>query len=102
MTADDGSRAGYSGYFWERRSDGGTARCRGGIPRARDGRGSGWDNWGTLANRFTRIVVVADAVQGRPICGVGTGTWVATAGSLKGERGTFTFLGPGRERITLR
>ena len=110
MTADDGSRAGYSGYFWERRSDGGTARCQGRTyhgPATSDVRDAGsglvWiERWGTLAIRFTRMVVVADAVQGRPICGVGTGTWVATAGSLKGERGTFTFLGPGRERITLR
>jgi tRNA A-37 threonylcarbamoyl transferase component Bud32 len=110
MTAGDGSRAGYSGYFWERRVKGGAARCKGKTyrgPATSDVRDAGsgivWiERWGTLAIHFDRMVIAADAVQGGPLCGVGTGTWIATAGPFKGERGGFTFLGPGRERIILR
>jgi Protein kinase domain len=110
MTTDEGDRAGYSGYFWERRVAGGTARCQGRTYRGpatsdvRDaGSGTVWiERWGTFAIHFDRMVIAADAVQGGPICGVGTGTWIAAAGPLKGERGTFIFLGPGREKIILR
>ena len=60
-----------------------------------EGSGIIWlERWGTLAIRFARMLVVADAVQGAPICGEGTGTWIATAGPIKGERGEFTFRGP--------
>jgi tRNA A-37 threonylcarbamoyl transferase component Bud32 len=110
MTADDGSRAGYSGYFWERRVEGGTVTCRGKTYRGpatsdvRDaGSGSIWiERWGTLAIHFDRMAIAVDAVQGGPICGVGTGSWIATAGPFKGSRGEFTFLGPVPERIILR
>ena len=111
MAADDGSRAGYSGYFWERRVTGGTARCHGRTyqgPATSDVRDAGsglvWiERWGTFAIHFDRMLIATDGVQyGGPLCGVGTGGWIATAGPLKGERGEFTFLGPGRETIILR
>jgi tRNA A-37 threonylcarbamoyl transferase component Bud32 len=111
MTADDGSRAGYSGYFWERRVWGGTARCQGRTyrgPATSDVRNAGsglvWiERWGTFAIHFDRMLIATDGVQqGGPLCGVGTGRWIATAGPLKGEQGEFTFLGPGRETIILR
>jgi serine/threonine protein kinase len=110
LTATDGTQAGYTGYFWERRVRGGTAECKGKTydgPAISDVRNEGsgiiWlERWGTLAIRFARMLVVADAVQGAPICGEGTGTWIATAGPLKGERGEFTFRGPPPETITVR
>jgi tRNA A-37 threonylcarbamoyl transferase component Bud32 len=110
LTAKDGTRAGYIGYFWERRVRGGTAECKGKTydgPAISDVRNEGsgiiWlERWGTLAIQFARMLVVADAVQGAPICGEGTGTWIAMAGPLKGERGEFTFRGPPPEIITLR
>jgi tRNA A-37 threonylcarbamoyl transferase component Bud32 len=110
MTTEDGTRAGYSGYFWERRAGGGAARCQGKMYRGpatsdvRDGgSGSVWiERWGTLAFHFDRFLVIADAVLGGPICGEGTGTWIATAGPLKGERGEITFRGPSPESIILR
>jgi hypothetical protein len=46
-------------------------------------------------------MLAATGVQGGPICGEGVGTWIATAGPLKGERGEFTFRGPPPETITL-
>jgi predicted Ser/Thr protein kinase len=110
MTTEDGTRAAYSGYFWERRVEGGEARCQGKMYRGpatsdvRDG-GSGFvwiERWGTLAIHFDRFLVIADAVLGGPICGEGTGTWIATAGPLKGERGEITFRGPSPESIILR
>ena len=110
LIAPDGTQAGYTGYFWERRVRGGRADCKGKTydgPAISDVRNEGsgiiWlERWGTLAIRFARMVVVADAVQGAPICGEGTGTWIATAGPIKGERGEFTFRGPPPETITLR
>ena len=45
---------------------------------------------GHPGDSLDRMVIAADAVQGGPICGVGTGTWIATAGPFKGDRGTFT------------
>ena len=108
--APDGTQARYTGYFWERRVRGGKADCKGKTydgPAISDVRNEGsgiiWlERWGTLAIRFARMLVVADAVQGAPICGEGTGTWIATAGPLKGERVEFTFRGPPPETITLR
>jgi hypothetical protein len=110
LTATDGTRAGYTGYFWERRVRGGIVKCKGRTyegPATSDVRNEGsgivWlEGWGTLAIRFERTQLAADAVQGGPICGEGTGTWIATAGPLKGERGQFTFRGPPPETITLR
>jgi hypothetical protein len=121
MAAHDGSRAGYSGYFWERRVRGSIAnvKCQGKEyrgPAISDVRNAGsgllWiEGWGTLAIHFARMVVVVDTVQrgrndpARPLitCSEGTGTWIAIAGPLKGERGAFEFLGPPpRERIILR
>ena len=110
LTAPDGTKGGYTGYFWERRVRGGKAECKGKTydgPAISDVRNEGsgiiWlERWGTLAIRFARMLVVADSVQGAPICGEGTGTWIATAGPLKGERGQFTFRGPPPETITLR
>jgi hypothetical protein len=110
VIAGAGTRAEYRGYFRERRVAGGVATCKGRTykgPAVSDvldaGRGSIWiEKWGALAIHFARMVVVADGVQGGPICGVGTGTWIATAGPLKGERGEFTFLGPPPETIILR
>ena len=109
MTTDEGDRAGYSGYFWER-------RVAGELPGARDGRtegrpppmsatlaaapsgssaGAPWRStsigWSSQPTRFRAVPSVGSA-QAR-----GSLPW-----SLKGERGTFTFLGPGRERIILR
>ncbi|HEU0248193.1 MAG TPA: hypothetical protein VFR38_14015, partial [Gaiellaceae bacterium] len=110
MTATDGTRAGYTGYFWERRVPGGTVTCKGKTyhPPAtsvvrNEGSGIVWlERWGTLAIRNERGVLAADAVQGGPICGEGTGTWIATAGPLRGERGEYTFRGPPPETIDLR
>jgi hypothetical protein len=110
MTDRDGARAGYTGYFWERRVPGGTVKCKGKTyegPATSDVRNEGsgivWlEHWGTLAIQFERTQLAADAVQGGPICGEGTGSWIATAGPLKGERGVFTFRGPPPETITLR
>ena len=117
MAADDGSRAGCSGYFWERRVRGRIAKvkCQGKEyrgPAISDVRNAGsrllWiEGWGTLAIHFARMVVVVDTVQAATI-GTGlasaaarTGTWIVTAGPLKGERGAFEFLGPPPERIIL-
>jgi hypothetical protein len=70
--------------------------------RADAGHGVIWiERWGTLALRWTRMVVVAEelpgGVAGPPVCGDGVGTWIAIAGPLKGERGMFTFPGSVRE-----
>ena len=103
MRTDDGLRAGYSGYIWERRRRGGRAECQGAVhlgPAISDvrkggGAGSFWiEGWGTMALRFTHVVVVAEGMAGDAICGEGVGTWIATAGPLKGERGTFVLLAP--------
>jgi hypothetical protein len=103
--------AAYIGSFSERRAAGGEVECRGrthrgpAISDVRDaGSGVVWiDRWATLSLHFDRMVVVAEGVRGNnPICGEGTGTWIATAGPLKGERGTFTFHGPSPETIILR
>ena len=71
------------------------------------GHGLIWiERWGTLALRWTRMVVVAKEIPsgqaGGPVCGEGIGTWIAIAGPLKGERGEFTFGGPIPESFTLR
>jgi Protein kinase domain len=112
LAAEDESRAGYSGYFWERRVRGSTTKvkCQGKAyrgPAISDVRNAGsallWiEGWGTLAIHFARMVVVVDTLQGGRIsCSEGMGTWIATAGPLKGERGAFEFLGPPPERIIL-
>jgi serine/threonine-protein kinase len=109
MTASGGASAGYSGYFWERRVPGGRIECKGRTyegPATSDVRNEGsgivWlERWGTLAIHFKHFMIAATGVQGGPICGEGVGTWIATAGPLKGERGEFTFRGPPPETITL-
>jgi streptogramin lyase len=110
MLAEGGARSGFSGYWWERRTTGGAVECNGKRYRGRvvsairnAGSGTVWvEHWGTFAVRIDRVVVVAEALDGAPICGDVTGAWLATSGRLKGERGEFVFLGPPPERIILR
>jgi serine/threonine-protein kinase len=61
------------------------------------------ERWGTLALRFDRMTVGRDAAGpgDSPVCLTGTGTWTALWGPLRGELGTFTWLGPDGDRIVL-
>jgi Protein kinase domain len=118
LKASGGTRGSYYGAWRERRVRGREAICLG---RTYGGRltassdirrdaGSGlvWiRRWGTLGLRWKRILVVAQelpgGVAGGPVCGEGTGTWIAIAGPLKGERGEFEFpTGHGEADILLR
>jgi hypothetical protein len=111
MRAESGQRAGFNGYWWERRVRGGEVVCKGKkyggpVTSAARNAGSGmiWiEQWGTLAVHIDRAVVVADRLAGAPTCTDATGTWIATSGVFKGERGEFSFMGvPRHETIVLR
>jgi len=116
LRTPDGIRASYHGAWREDRIRGREGMCQGKTfqgpltassdVRRDAGAGLVWiERWGTLALRWERMVVIAEeepgGVAGGPVCGEGTGTWIAIAGPLKGERGTFEFGGPVPESFAL-
>jgi streptogramin lyase len=117
MMTRGGVRASYHGAWREDRKRGREGVCQGKTFRGRltassdvrrdAGAGLVWiERWGTLALRWKRMVVIAEelpgGVAGGPVCGEGSGTWIAIAGPLKGERGEFRFPGSVSESFALR
>jgi hypothetical protein len=115
LRADDGTRGILEAAWRTHRVVGGSVSCLGRTyrgPATADVRNPGTGRirivrWGTVALRVERWVSAAPTTEvdaTAPLCGIATGRWFGTAGTLKGADGRFTFTrrGPREERIVLR